>query len=43
MSKLVKLSVSTSEVDDALAKNSRAVVTNSLLSAILSFFEELSV
>merc|ERR1712223_2298829 len=42
LSKLVKLSVSTSDVDDALAKNSKAVVTNSV-SAILSFFEELSV
>ena len=28
ISKLVKLSVRTSDVDDALAKNSRAVVTN---------------
>ena len=41
MSKLVKLSVSTSDVDDALAKNSKAVVTNSV-SAILSFFAEIS-
>ena len=37
MSKLVKLSVRTSDVDDALAKNSRAVVTNSV-SAIFSFY-----
>ena len=33
MSKLVKLSVRTSEVDDALAKNSRAVVTSSFESS----------
>ena len=41
MSKLVKLSVRTSDVDDALAKNSRAVVT-SCVSDILSFFARMS-
>ena len=40
MSKLVKLSVRTSDVDDALAKNSRAVVT-SCVSDILSFFAKM--